>query len=175
MPWSSQLPCTAPRHAPNRPSATVLLCISAQEHKAPLSGALLACNAAVHLPGWRSPCDTQTADMQILIAGTSAYARAIDYGRMRKIADASKAYLLADMAHISGLVAAGQDSWHTSPLCTLLLCAAPCNHQVQKHLRMSSIYGCPASAARWPACGCTTTVSGAVQVWCRRHSTTPTS
>lgn len=44
---------------------------------------------------------------QILIAGTSAYARAIDYARMRKIADASKAYLLADMAHVSGLVAAG--------------------------------------------------------------------
>jgi glycine hydroxymethyltransferase len=44
---------------------------------------------------------------KILIAGTSAYARPIDYGRMRKIADASKAYLLADMAHISGLVAAG--------------------------------------------------------------------
>lgn len=45
--------------------------------------------------------------MQVLIAGTSAYSRAIDYARMRKIADASKAYLLADMAHISGLVAAG--------------------------------------------------------------------
>lgn len=44
---------------------------------------------------------------QVLIAGTSAYSRAIDYARMRKIADASKAYLLADMAHISGLVAAG--------------------------------------------------------------------
>eukprot|EP00208_Stichococcus_sp_RCC1054_P002097 CAMPEP_0206146894 /NCGR_PEP_ID=MMETSP1473-20131121/31723_1 /ASSEMBLY_ACC=CAM_ASM_001109 /TAXON_ID=1461547 /ORGANISM="Stichococcus sp, Strain RCC1054" /LENGTH=526 /DNA_ID=CAMNT_0053543619 /DNA_START=223 /DNA_END=1803 /DNA_ORIENTATION=+ len=44
---------------------------------------------------------------KVLIAGTSAYSRAIDYARMRKIADASKAYLLADMAHISGLVAAG--------------------------------------------------------------------
>ncbi len=44
---------------------------------------------------------------KILIAGTSAYSRPIDYARMRKIADASKAYLLADMAHISGLVAAG--------------------------------------------------------------------
>jgi glycine hydroxymethyltransferase len=44
---------------------------------------------------------------KILIAGTSAYARPIDYARMRKIADASKAYLLSDMAHISGLVAAG--------------------------------------------------------------------
>lgn len=52
----------------------------------------------------------QTATLyrpKILIAGTSAYSRPIDYARMRKIADASKAYLLADMAHISGLVAAG--------------------------------------------------------------------
>jgi glycine hydroxymethyltransferase len=56
--------------------------------------------------GWRSIW-LNAAVAQILIAGTSAYARAIDYGRMRKIADASKAYLLADMAHISGLVAAG--------------------------------------------------------------------
>ena len=44
---------------------------------------------------------------KILIAGTSAYARHIDYKRMREIADSVGAYLLADMAHISGLVAAG--------------------------------------------------------------------
>lgn len=44
---------------------------------------------------------------RLLVAGTSAYSRLIDYERMRKIADASDAYLLADMAHISGLVAAG--------------------------------------------------------------------
>merc|ERR1719265_2935692 len=44
---------------------------------------------------------------QMLIAGTSAYSRLIDYPRMRKIADASGAILMADMAHISGLVAAG--------------------------------------------------------------------
>lgn len=43
---------------------------------------------------------------RIIIAGTSAYARLIDYARMRKICDDMKAYLLADMAHISGLVAA---------------------------------------------------------------------
>uniref|UniRef100_A0A4W3K3I6 glycine hydroxymethyltransferase n=1 Tax=Callorhinchus milii TaxID=7868 RepID=A0A4W3K3I6_CALMI len=42
----------------------------------------------------------------IIIAGTSAYSRLIDYARMRKICDDMKAYLLADMAHISGLVAA---------------------------------------------------------------------
>merc|ERR1711975_149806 len=44
---------------------------------------------------------------KILIAGTSAYSRLIDYARMRKIADQAGAYLLADMAHISGLVAGG--------------------------------------------------------------------
>merc|ERR1712241_395305 len=42
---------------------------------------------------------------KILIAGTSAYSRLIDYGRMRQIADKCGAWLLADMAHISGLVA----------------------------------------------------------------------
>lgn len=44
---------------------------------------------------------------KIIIAGTSAYAALIDYKRMRQIADKCGAYLLADMAHISGLVAAG--------------------------------------------------------------------
>jgi glycine hydroxymethyltransferase len=43
---------------------------------------------------------------RLLIAGASAYPRDWDYARMRKIADRHKAYLLADMAHISGLVAA---------------------------------------------------------------------
>ena len=40
-------------------------------------------------------------------AGASAYARHYDYPRMRAIADKQNAWLLADMAHISGLVAAG--------------------------------------------------------------------
>ncbi|PYH95385.1 SHMT-domain-containing protein [Aspergillus ellipticus CBS 707.79] len=44
---------------------------------------------------------------KLIIAGTSAYSRLIDYPRMRQIADAAGAYLLSDMAHISGLVAAG--------------------------------------------------------------------
>lgn len=44
---------------------------------------------------------------KLIVAGASAYARLIDYERMRKIADINGAYLLADMAHISGLVAAG--------------------------------------------------------------------
>jgi len=43
---------------------------------------------------------------KMLIAGTSAYSRLIDYERFRKAADGCGAHLLADMAHISGLVAA---------------------------------------------------------------------
>ena len=39
--------------------------------------------------------------------GASAYSRNIDYARMRQIADSVGAYLMSDMAHISGLVAAG--------------------------------------------------------------------
>lgn len=43
---------------------------------------------------------------KLIIAGASAYPRLIDYARMRAIADSVHAYLLSDMAHISGLVAA---------------------------------------------------------------------
>ncbi|KAJ2051087.1 glycine hydroxymethyltransferase shm1 [Coemansia sp. RSA 376] len=45
---------------------------------------------------------------QLLICGASAYPRDWDYARMRKVADNHSAYLLCDMAHISGLVAAGE-------------------------------------------------------------------
>ncbi|KAI9748697.1 MAG: Serine hydroxymethyltransferase, cytosolic [Lichina confinis] len=44
---------------------------------------------------------------KVLVAGTSAYCREIDYARMRKIADSVGAYLVADIAHISGLISAG--------------------------------------------------------------------
>ena len=43
---------------------------------------------------------------KVIVAGTSAYCRTIDYKRMREIADKVGCYLMADMAHISGLVAA---------------------------------------------------------------------
>lgn len=43
---------------------------------------------------------------KLIVAGASAYARLIDYERIRKIADSVGAYVMADMAHISGLVAA---------------------------------------------------------------------
>jgi glycine hydroxymethyltransferase len=49
---------------------------------------------------------------RIIIAGTSAYSRVLDYARMREICDEVGAYLMADMAHISGLVATGL---HPSP------------------------------------------------------------
>ncbi len=44
---------------------------------------------------------------KMIVAGASAYSRLIDYERIRQIADKVGAYVLADMAHISGLVAAG--------------------------------------------------------------------
>ena len=44
---------------------------------------------------------------KLIVAGASAYARAIDFRRFRQIADSVSAYLMVDMAHIAGLVAAG--------------------------------------------------------------------
>lgn len=44
---------------------------------------------------------------KLIVAGASAYPRAIDFKRFREIADEVGAYLLVDMAHIAGLVAAG--------------------------------------------------------------------
>jgi len=50
---------------------------------------------------------------KMIIAGASAYARTIDFKRFREIADECGAYLMVDMAHIAGLVAAGL---HPSPI-----------------------------------------------------------
>lgn len=44
---------------------------------------------------------------KVIVAGASAYPRIIDYARMKEIADSVGAYLMSDMAHISGMVAAG--------------------------------------------------------------------
>ena len=44
---------------------------------------------------------------KLIVAGASAYPRAIDFNRLRQIADSCGAYLMVDMAHIAGLVAAG--------------------------------------------------------------------
>ena len=50
---------------------------------------------------------------KMIIAGASAYARTIDFKRFREIADEVGAFLMVDMAHIAGLVAAGL---HPSPI-----------------------------------------------------------
>ncbi|MDO4330172.1 MAG: serine hydroxymethyltransferase [Lachnospiraceae bacterium] len=50
---------------------------------------------------------------KLIVAGASAYARVIDFKRFREIADQCGAYLMVDMAHIAGLVAAGL---HPSPI-----------------------------------------------------------
>lgn len=50
---------------------------------------------------------------KLIVAGASAYARTIDFKKFREIADEVGAYLMVDMAHIAGLVAAG---CHPSPI-----------------------------------------------------------
>lgn len=50
---------------------------------------------------------------KLIVAGASAYSRIIDFKRFRKIADQVGAYLMVDMAHIAGLVAAGL---HPNPM-----------------------------------------------------------
>lgn len=50
---------------------------------------------------------------KMIIAGASAYPRIIDFAKFREVADAVGAYLMVDMAHIAGLVAAGV---HPSPI-----------------------------------------------------------
>ena len=53
------------------------------------------------------------AKPKLIVAGASAYARVIDFKRFREIADEVGAYLMVDIAHIAGLVAAGI---HPSPI-----------------------------------------------------------
>jgi glycine hydroxymethyltransferase len=50
---------------------------------------------------------------KLIVCGYSAYSRILDFARFRKIADKAGAYLMADIAHIAGLVAAGE---HPSPV-----------------------------------------------------------
>ncbi|MEO4054067.1 serine hydroxymethyltransferase [Solibacillus sp. CAU 1738] len=50
---------------------------------------------------------------KLIVAGASAYPRAIDFAKFREIADEVGAYFMVDMAHIAGLVAAGE---HQSPV-----------------------------------------------------------
>lgn len=53
------------------------------------------------------------AKPKLIVAGASAYARTIDFKKFREVADEAGAYLMVDMAHIAGLVAAGL---HPSPI-----------------------------------------------------------
>lgn len=53
------------------------------------------------------------AKPKLIVAGASAYARKIDFKKFREVADECGAYLMVDMAHIAGLVAAGL---HESPI-----------------------------------------------------------
>lgn len=55
----------------------------------------------------------KTHKPKMILAGASAYPRTIDFKRFRQIADSVGAYLFVDMAHIAGLIAAGQ---HPSPV-----------------------------------------------------------
>ena len=55
----------------------------------------------------------QECKPKLIVAGASAYPRTIDFKKFREVADAVGAYLMVDMAHIAGLVAAGV---HPSPI-----------------------------------------------------------
>ena len=55
----------------------------------------------------------QEVKPQLIVAGASAYSRIIDWQKCREIADSVGAYLMVDMAHIAGLVAAG---YHPNPV-----------------------------------------------------------
>ena len=71
----------------------------------------------VNQDGWLDYDQVERLAMEhrprLIIAGASAYPREIDYRRFREIADKCGAYLMADIAHIAGLVAAGL---HMSPI-----------------------------------------------------------
>jgi glycine hydroxymethyltransferase len=50
---------------------------------------------------------------RLIVCGASSYPRTVDFARFRRIADEAGAYLLADISHVAGLVAAGE---HPSPI-----------------------------------------------------------
>ena len=57
--------------------------------------------------------DAKELQPKLIVAGASAYSRALDFAEFRSIADACGAYLMVDMAHIAGLVAGGA---HENPV-----------------------------------------------------------
>lgn len=85
-----------------------------KEEQSPRSADVLGGNQLMHAPAWLAhPPHTPGLALQaalfrpkLIIAGASAYSRDFDYPRMRAIADSVGAYLMSDMAHISGSWAA---------------------------------------------------------------------
>jgi len=51
--------------------------------------------------------EAQEYNPNLIVAGASAYPREIEYNRFREVCDSVDAYLLADICHVSGLVASG--------------------------------------------------------------------
>lgn len=109
---------------------------------------------------------------KIIICGASAYAREIDFKRFREIADEVGAILFADIAHIAGLVAAGE---HPSPFphahvvttTTHKTLAGPRggliltnDEEMAKKIKLRNF----PSASRWTACSCNRRKSGWFQI-----------
>lgn len=72
---------------------------------------------------------------KLIIAGATAYPRSYDYARMRRICDSVGAILMSDMAHISGLVAAGVTESPFEYSVCVDLHHHSCHHQQQLQLR----------------------------------------
>jgi hypothetical protein len=88
---------------------------------------------------------------KLIIAGASAYSRNIDYKRMRAIADSVGAYLMSDMAHISGVKVCWPVCFHQDQ--SVLLCSItppPAGH-MPKRLATASCWVMLRSAAANPA------------------------
>ena len=80
------------------------------------SGSTSSSTASTRTPivsTWRPSVSSLEHKPKLIVCGYSAYPRIIDFAAFRAIADEVGAYLLADMAHIAGLVAAGV---HPSPV-----------------------------------------------------------
>ncbi|GHU62305.1 serine hydroxymethyltransferase [Clostridia bacterium] len=82
---------------------------------------------------------------KMIIAGASAYAREIDFKKFREIADEVSAYLMADMAHIAGLVATGL---HMSPIPYADVCTTT-NHKTLRGPRGGMILSSAEAAKKF--------------------------
>lgn len=84
---------------------------------------------------------------RLIIAGASAYSRTIDFARFARAAQATGAYFMADIAHIAGLVAAGE---HPSPF-GLADVVTTTTHKTLRGPRGGLIFCRPELAKRWTA------------------------